>query len=201
MIYVTRRVEMVPVGRVGDYLEWNQKIIDIFQSQPGFQGYFTLSSLGYLDKYSRLVLWDSREAWRAAIQSPELESFAKANPSSDLMTESAPAMAYDVVLEIPGSGRPGVVNLNDFIVDVEGAIPAFVESRRVYWEGAKEGDPRFVRRLLLSQIGSENNFVGFTLHTKFAPPEEPPGSWRPPARSNFTTLPFTAERFEIVLQI
>ncbi len=200
MTYVTRREEMVPVWRVGDYMAWNEKIIDILKSQPGFQGYLTLNSFGYLDKYSRLALWDSREAWRAAFQSPALESFARANPTSDLVTESAPALGYEVVLDIPGTRRPGVVNLNDFTIDVDGAVPAFVESRRVYWEGAKEGDPRFARRLLLRQLGSDNKFVGLTLHTEFAPPGERAGSWRPPARSNFTTLPFTAEQYEIVLQ-
>ncbi len=200
MTYVTRREEMVPVGRVGDYMEWNEKVVDILKSQPGFQGYLTLSSLGYLDKYSRLSIWDSREAWRAAALSPALESFAKANPTNDLMTESAPALGYEVVFEITGTRRAGVVNLNDFIVDVAGAVPAFVESRRVYWEGAKDGDPRFARRLLLRQLGYENRFVGVTLHTEFAPFGERTESWRPPARSNFTTLPFTAEQYEIVLQ-
>ena len=68
-----------------------------------------------------------------------------------------------MVLEIGGGGQPGVVNLNDFIVDVDGAVPAFIESRRVYWEGAKEGDPLFSRRLLLRELGSFNRFVGFTL--------------------------------------
>ena len=201
MTYATRREGMVPVGRVGDYLAWNEKIIGILQSQPGLEGYFTLNSLGYPDKYTCLVLWESREAWRAAVRSPALGSFAKTNPTSDFIAESAPAMAYEVVLDIVGPGHAGVVNLNDFTVDVQGAIPAFVESRRVYWEGAKAGDPRFVRRLLLRQLGTDNRFVGFTLHTEFAPPDEPAGSWRPTSRSNFTTLPFTAERYDIVLQV
>ena len=201
MTYVTRREEMVPVGRVGEYMAWNEKIIGILQAQPGLQGYFTLNSLGYLDKYTRLALWDSREAWRAGLRSPALESFVKANPTGDFIAESAPAMGYEVVLDIAGPGQAGVVNLNDFTVDVQGAIPAFVDSREVYWEGAKAGDPRFVRRLLLRQLGFDNKFVGFTLHTEFAPPGEPAGSWRPPSRNNFTTLPFTAERYEIVLQI
>ena len=201
MTFVTRREEIVPEGSVGDYLAWNENVSSILQSQLGFQGYLTLNSLTHLDKYSRLVLWDSRDDWRVALLVPALVSFLKANPAEGIFTESGSGLGYEVVFEIDGPGYAGVVNLNDFIVDVDGAVPAFIESRRVYWEGAKAGDPRFVRRLLLRELGSDHRFVGFTLHTEFAPPGERGGSWRPPARSNFTTLPFTAEQFEIVLQV
>ena len=76
-----------------------------------------------------------------------------------------------------------------------------MDSRKEYWEAAKASDPRFVRRLLLHQLGSANKFVGFTLATKFAPLGEPVGSWMLPARGNFTTLQFDVERYEIVLQV
>ena len=201
MTFVTRREEIVPEGRVGDYLAWNERLNEVMLALPGFKGCFTLNSLVLLDKYSRLALWDSRDDWRAALLAPALVSFLKDNPTSGIFTETDSGLGYEVVFEIDGPGRAGVVNLNDFIVDVDGAVPAFIESRRVYWEGAKEGDPRFVRRLLLRELGSDHRFVGFTLHTDFAPPGERGGSWRPPARSNFTTLPFTAEQFEIVLQV
>jgi heme-degrading monooxygenase HmoA len=191
---------MVAAGRDGDFIARNEKLTDVLKSQPGFQGYFLLNSLGYLHNYVRLILWESREVQQAALQSPAYLSFTQANPPGELDTESAPDRDYEVVLEIAGPGQPGVVNLNDFIVDVEGAVPAFVESRKVYWGAAKENDPRFVRRLLLRQLGSVNIFVGFTLHTEFAPTDDA-RSWGPPARDNFTTLPFTAERYEIVLQV
>ncbi|MDE2861050.1 MAG: antibiotic biosynthesis monooxygenase [Chloroflexota bacterium] len=201
MTFVTRREGIVPVRNIGDYLAWSERVSEFLQAQPGFQGSFILNSLAHLDKYTSLTLWDSRQAWRAAIQSTALVSFLKANSTTGMFTANGSGLGYEVVLEIDGPGRAGVVNLNDFIVDVDGAVPAFIESRRVYWEGAREGDPRFVRRLLLRELGSFNRFVGFTLHTEFAPPGERGGSWRPPARSNFTTLPFTAEQFEIVLQV
>ena len=56
MTFVTRREEIVPEGSVGDYLAWNERVSNILQSQPGFQGCFTLNSLAHLDKYTRLVL-------------------------------------------------------------------------------------------------------------------------------------------------
>ena len=82
-----------------------------------------------------------------------------------------------------------------------GAVPAFVDSRKGYWEEAKAGDPRFVRRILLHQLGSASKFVGLRLDTEFVPLGEPPGPGVPPPRSNFTTLPYDAERYEVVLQI
>ena len=106
-----------------------------------------------MDKYTRLVLWDSRDDWRVALLAPALVSFLNDNPAEGIFTETGIGLGYEVVFEIDGPGYAGVVNLNDFIVDVDGAVPAFIESRRVYWEGAKEGDPRFVRRLLLRARG------------------------------------------------
>ncbi len=201
MTFVTRREDIVHEGKAGDYLAWNRSASEVLLTQSGFREYFTINSLGRLDMYTRLILWDSWQSWRAALQSPAFVSFLNDNPTSAIFTETGSGMGYEVVFEIGGGGQAGVVNLNDFIIDVDGAVPAFIESRRVYWEGAKEGDPLFSRRLLLRELGSFNRFVGFTLHTEFAPPGERGGSWRPPARSNFTTLPFTAEQFEIVLQV
>ena len=149
MTFVTRREGIVPVGNIGDYLAWSASVSEILQAQPGFQGSFILNSLAQLDKYTSLTLWDSRQAWRAAIQSTALVGFLKANSTTGMFTANGSGLGYDVVFEIGGGGQAGVVNLNDFIVDVDGAVPAFIESRRVYWEGAREGDPLFSRRLLL----------------------------------------------------
>ena len=128
MTFVTRREEIVPEGSVGDYLAWNEHVSEVLLAEPGFQGYFTLNSLGQLDRYSRLVLWDSREAWRAATRTAAFESFVRDNPTADLFAETGSGRGYDVVLEVDGPRRAGVVNLNDFIVDVDGAVPAFIES-------------------------------------------------------------------------
>ena len=200
MTYATRREGMVLAGRVGDFVARSEKSINIFKSLPGFQGYFLLHSLGYLQKNVRLALWESREAGQAALpQSPALQTFTQANPVRELITESAPAQGYEVVLDIAGSGQAGVVTLNDWTIDVAGAVPAFVNSRNENWELAKKNNLRFVRNRLLHHLGSPNKFVAFNLATELAPFGEAPAAQR--ARSNFTTLPPGAERYEIVLQV
>src|SRR5262245_29692458 len=78
MAFITRTEAMVRAGRTAEYEARQAQFYELQKTQPGFVRAMLLNSLGYPAKYTSLVVWGSREAYRAWARSEARSSFFQA---------------------------------------------------------------------------------------------------------------------------
>jgi len=207
-MYVTRIDVMASLARIADYEAWTKKYGDFLKTQKGFQRRVVANSYGYPTKYTALTRWESREAGRAWIKSPNLQTFLKANPIDGLFTATRPIEDYEVVISVGDPAPAGSLRLVEWNLDNRpGNAEAFESARKELFELARKQAKGFVLGRLLKFMGGGVKYLVFLLYKDrdsdlaFVNSPEFRQFFLVHRGSDYSSTPAVVETFEVVHQI
>jgi quinol monooxygenase YgiN len=99
-MYVTRIESTVIPGKVQELEAFVARIAEMAARAPGFVRGGLANSLGYPSRYTRLSLWENREAAEAFRRTDALQRFLLANPPGSVSTITRPVEAYDIISRV-----------------------------------------------------------------------------------------------------
>lgn len=175
----------------------------MLRQQPGYQGGALLNSAGYPLRYTRITVWDNRDALKAFWASTAIQRFAQENPAEGIFTTTRDIEAYEIIHRVSQPGQPTTAVLVDWTTD-PGKAQAFADSRKELIELRRRVGRGVVTSAISRFLGGPNRYVVYLsalsagdLTAFFATPEYQ--TWvQTHGVTEYSSTPPTIQAFEVV---